>query len=480
MPAPLPRLGRHAAAVAAVTIATGLGLVSFRYLALAEITMLYLIAIALASLGGRGPALVAASLAVLAFDVCFVPPRFTLGVADASHLLTFAVMFGAGLAISTLTVRLREQERDAVLRERDTAALLAFTQKIAAATTRKQIAEVTAHHASHACGGDSTILLLGGAGDALEHATGPLMTRDEESAARRALELDGDPREPAGRGALALALVVGDAKAGVLVVRPRHGGELQISLLEAFARQAALALARIQSLEHAREAALRAHTEELRGNLLAAVSHDLRTPLAVITSAATTLRDDPERLSRAARDELLSSIVDDARRLERVLGNLLQLTRVESGMVPNRESVPLEEIVGGALTRLEDAIGDREVALAIPNDLVISVDPVLFEQAVINMIDNALKHGAPPIEVSASQRVDHVELAIRDHGPGLGGVEPERLFERFVRESSAPGAGIGLTVVRAIVEAHGGTVSAGGDREGALFRIELPQPAVTS
>lgn len=205
------------------------------------------------------------------------------------------------------------------------------------------------------------------------------------------------------------------------------------------------------------------------------MSHDLRTPLAVITGAATSLRDDTGRLSAEARAELLCSIVDDAQRLERVLGNLLQLTRVESGLVPVRQWIPVEELVGAALTRLEEVLGDRAVTIDVPSTLLVAVDPVLVEQVLINLIDNATKHGAPPIEIAAATSDGAVVLTVRDHG---GGVPPDvrpRLFDKLVRASTAPGSGLGLAVVRAIVEAHGGDVGVdtapGG---GAVFRVALP------
>jgi two-component system sensor histidine kinase KdpD len=471
-------------ALGIIAFVTVLGMFLFPYMTLADITMLYLIAIAVASLFGRMPALLASSFAVAAFDFCFVPPYYTFVVTDASHVLTFAVMLGAGLVISTLTVRLRNQERDAVIRERHTASLLAFTRDIAAATSPPDVAAVTVRHLEESFPIAASVVVPDPREPGGMSAAAGLMplASQEQAVARWAL----DHGEAAGMGTgtlpgarvLAVPLDAGDSTVGVIVVQARHDlrrrGGAALPLLEAFARQAALALARVKFAEQAREAALRASTEELRSSLLSAVSHDLRTPLAVITGAATTLRDDSDRLTAASKTELLASIVDDARRLERVLGNLLQLTRVESGFVPNREWIPVEEMVGAALTRLEDATRGKQIELDIPAELLAPVDPVLFEQVLINLVDNAIKHGAPPIELHARTHGDRIEIEVRDHGAGIpDGVG--NLFEKFVRASSAPGAGLGLAVVRAIVQAHGGTVTvekAGGG--GACFRIEIP------
>ncbi|HEY4056020.1 MAG TPA: ATP-binding protein, partial [Kofleriaceae bacterium] len=478
----------YVAAVIAVAVTSGVGVLVQDHIELADMCMLYLLAISAVALFGRGPSLLAASLSVAIFDFMFVPPRFTLAVTDARHVFTFMMMFGVGLAISTLTLRVRRQERDAVLRERNTAALLAFTRDIAGATTPGDIAAVTVRHLEETFPVAAAVLVPDSDAQ-LSSAAGLMpLANQEQAVARWAFE----HAEPAGLGTdtlpgarvLAVPLVASTtgetpSRTGVIVVQgrqdPRRLGGSSLPVLEAFARQAGLALARVNLQDAAREAALRAHTEELRSSLLSAVSHDLRTPLAVITGAATTLRDDGARLTPVARDELLSSIVEDAKRLERVLGNLLQLTRVESGMQPNREPIPVEELIGAALTRLEDAIGDRAVRTDVPADIIISVDPVLFEQVLINLVDNALKHGAPPFEVAAVKTAANVEITIRDHGPGIPEAVLPKLFDKFVRASTAPGAGLGLAVVRAIVEAHGGRVTVelptGG---GARFRILLP------
>jgi two-component system sensor histidine kinase KdpD len=268
----------------------------------------------------------------------------------------------------------------------------------------------------------------------------------------------------------------------VLALQRRPGTPVRLGvdqrhLVEAIARQSSLALSRVMLGEQAREAALRARTEELRSALLSAVSHDLRTPLAVITGAATTLRDDSGTLTPGARAELLASIVDDARRLERVLTNLLQLTRVETGLQPSREWVPAEELVGAALTRLEDVLADRRVELDVAADLELHIDPVLFEQVLINLLENAIKHGRPPITVCARRVRDRVVIEVADRGDGLP-ADASRLFEKFVRASKAPGVGLGLAVVRAIVEAHGGSVAAH-RREGGGARFEISLSAET-
>ncbi len=478
----------HLTAVGGVAVTTALGLVAFDYLTTADLAMLYLITIMLAALSGRGPSLLAASLAVAAFDFCFVEPRFTFAVRDARFLVTFAVMFASGLAISTLTTRLRRQELDAVVRERRTAALLAFTREVASADGVEEVAAVAVRHAEDLLGVAAAVLVPDDEGGLVPAAGLMPLAAQELTVAR----WSHDHAQPAGHGTatlpgaqiVATPLRSGAFGLGVLVVQGRRGARAldaeQRHLLGSLAGQTALALGRIRLGAEARDQALRARTEELRSSLLSAVSHDLRTPLAVITGAATSLRDDAAALTAATRAELLDTIVDEAKRLERVLQNLLGITRVETGLQPARDWVPVDELVGAALARLDDVLGDRQVEVAAPPELLVPVDPVLFEHVLINLIENASKHGAPPFRIEARRTGDAVEIDVVDHGPGLPPGGDAHLFDKFYRApgTRAAGVGLGLAVCRGIVEAHGGTIRAdnhpGG---GARFRVTLPAPS---
>jgi two-component system sensor histidine kinase KdpD len=275
--------------------------------------------------------------------------------------------------------------------------------------------------------------------------------------------------------------------AAVLALRPR-GDRIpdsdQRSLLEAIGRQAALALDRVRLSEEARRSTLRAETEQLRSGLLSAVSHDFRTPLAAVVGAATTLRDEADALDTTTRRELTEAICDEAERLERLVSNLLDMTRLDSGAVePKREWVPLDEVVGSALGRLERLLSGRRVTTTIPADAaMVSIDPILIEQLVVNLLENAAKYtpAASGIDLNAAREGAAVVLEISDRGPGIPAGDEERIFERFRRGAhpGVRGVGLGLAVSRAIATAHGGTLSAaarpGG---GANFRLTLPLPA---
>jgi two-component system sensor histidine kinase KdpD len=456
---------------------------------LPDAEMLFLFAVMLTAVRfGRGPSIMAAALAVVCYDFFFVPPLYALAVADRQYFLTFATMFGVSFLLSELAGRLKRQEREAVAREERTAVLYTLSRDLASADDPTRIAKLAARHAAQVFSARAAILQLD-SDDVLrvigsEPDDTTLDARDL-GVAKWALEHGelaglGTDTLP-GSASVCAPLRIADAF-GVLALLPVHQVALsseQRAFLDVFCRQVAVALERVRLAGEARSSALRAKTEEMRSSLLSAVSHDLRTPLASITGAATSLRSDPD-LSAATRAELVDSICEEAVRLERLVGNLLDMTRLESGALSlRRDWVPLDEIVGSALTRLEDRLGDRKVSVELPGDLLL-VDPVLLEQVFVNLFDNAAKYtpAGTPLEVHAARDRETVVIEVIDHGPGLPRGNEEKVFDKFYRGPHAiavSGAGLGLAICRGIVEAHGGTIRAEVRAgHGAVFRIVLP------
>jgi two-component system sensor histidine kinase KdpD len=269
---------------------------------------------------------------------------------------------------------------------------------------------------------------------------------------------------------------------GVMGILPAAQGRFaveQVQLLKVLGNQTAMAIERTRS-QHAAEAArIQMETEQMRSALLSAISHDLRTPLASITGAASTLQSQGEKLQPETRQELLESIAAEAERLSRLVSNLLDMTRLESGVELRRDLYPLEEIVGSALQRMEHQLDQRQVTTHLPDSLpLVSVDDVLLGQLVVNLLENATKYTpeGTPIEVAAEVVEDAIELEIRDRGPGFAPNEQRRIFEKFYRgRPDGRGVGLGLAICLAIIQAHRGTIEAfnrtGG---GAVFRIRLP------
>lgn len=479
-------------ACALVTIATGLGVLMRSTVAQADLVMFFLLIIMIVAFRyGRTPSLVAAGLSVAAYDFFFVPPFYTFSVESGRHILTFIMMFGIGIVISSLTSRLRGQERGARIRETRTSALYSLSRELAAAEDEKRVAQVTAVHAAELFGGVAVVLLPNGARPlSAVGASHPdvVLTDEEVAVARWSMEHG----QPAGKGTDTLPgsrltcvpLQAGALTLGVLGLSTTSSELLEVEhrgFLDAIVRQAALAIERARLVEEAKSAALKIRTEEMRSALLSAVSHDLRTPLGAIMGAGTALRDDQGRLGPEQRSELCDAICNEAERMERLISNILDIVRLESGSIaPKREWIPLEETVGSALSRLESKLGSRDVKVNIPDDLpLLSADPVLFEQLFVNLFENVIKHGGSnsPVEVSACMRDATLEITVADRGPGLPPNSENLVFDKFYRGPHARpgGVGLGLSICRGIVQAHGGTINAENRiNGGALFRILLP------
>ncbi|MBW4696730.1 MAG: sensor histidine kinase KdpD [Aphanocapsa lilacina HA4352-LM1] len=479
--------------LAVVFVCTLCGWAVFGRLAPVNIAMVYLLGVVVvATRHGRGPATLASVLSVAAFDFFFVPPHFTFAVADTQYVVTFGVMLTVALLISGLTDRVRLQAQTARSRERRTAALYGLSRELAAARDLETLAGAAGQHIGTVVSCDVAVLLPGADGTLASPLaqTGFFAPPNEQTTARWAYErgraagahTDSLP----GAGATYLPLVASRGTVGVLAVRAGEGivrlaDPEQFHLIETFASQTAAAIERVQLAEQADRARLQAETEAMRSALLSSVSHDLRTPLAVIAGMTSTLlaQTDPACDHQRAA---LQVVFGEAEHLNRLVGNLLEMTRLESGTLRVRkEWQPLEEVVGAAVRRVDAALADHPLTIALPPDLpLVPLDAVLIEQVLINLLENAARHtpAGTPVELSAHAadgQMIIVELA--DRGPGLPPGDSARLFEKFYRgqHPDGRGTGLGLAIVRGIVEAHSGWIKAidrpGG---GALFRFGLP------
>jgi two-component system sensor histidine kinase KdpD len=456
-----------------------------------NLIMVYLLGVAfVATRFGRWPSVLAAALSVAAFDFFFVSPHLTFAVSDTQYIVTFAVMLIVALLISTLAVRVRDQGERARHREERTRLLYTMSRELAGLRTPEAIAATAARQVSDVFKGPVQLLLANGE-DRLQPvpAAAPGFPADarERAVADWAFTHD----RPAGLGtdtlpgaaAIYLPLHGGDDPLGVLGVAP-HADLLPLSrdhqdLLETLASQIAAPLRSARLAVQAERARLDAERERLRGTLLSSVSHDLRTPLSAITGAASSLRDDLA-LGAAPRRELTQTIYEEAERLDRMVGNLLDMTRLEAAEVHlKREWHSLEEVVGAALERVEGRLEGRRVGTAIPADLpLVPIDGLLVQQLLVNLLENALKYTPPTasLRIEATARGGGVEVVVADDGPGLPPGGEELVFEKFYRSAGGhDGFGLGLAIARAIADAHGGRILAENlEPHGARFRVTLP------
>ncbi len=460
---------------------------------LTDVVMVYLLGVVLVSMRfGYGPSLLAAVLGVVAFDFFFVPPYFSFAISDVSHAVTFAVMFLVAVIISHLTTRIRDQADSARGRERRTASLYAASRELGLAHSRDALLNVWARHLRDIFASRVAVLLRseGGALEPVLADGGTLGGDDKDLGVAEWVWLHQRPAGattdtlPSAR-ALFLPLKGSRGRVGVLALYlsdpSRMGDPDERQLLDTLCGLVATALERAQLVEEARQARLRAETEQLRNSLLSSVSHDLRTPLGVVTGATSALLDESGPKDEATRRELLQTAHEEALRLNRLVRNLLDMTRLEAGALRvQKELQPLEEVVGAALNRMEDRLRGREVRTDIPRDLpLVPFDSALIEQVLINLLENATKYTPPgsPLEVNARAMDGEVEVEVADRGPGVASKDVERVFDKFYRahEGEGGGVGLGLTICRGIVGAHGGRIwvkdRTGG---GASFRFTLP------
>jgi two-component system sensor histidine kinase KdpD len=496
------RAGRRAAAptsrmpyaysIAVVAAVTAACMLVQTHLDPANLTMLYLFGVVIIALEwGRGPAVLGAALGVLAFDFFFVPPHFTLAVADKQYLLTFAGLLVVGVMISSLAGRAREQAQAARQREASTAALYALSGDLAAASSVDDIAQAVARHVAATFSREVAVLLpREGRLQAVYQAPGFPLDDNELAVATWVYEHG----EAAGYGTDTLPaakaryhpLKTAQAVRGVLAVRPPTTGEPltpdQRHLAVAFANQAALAIERTQLADIARRIEVMHETERLQAALLDSVSHDLRTPLASITGSLSSLLDPGAHLDDAQCRELLETAREQADHMNHLVGNLLEMTRLEAGALKLQLApADVQEFIGAVLSRFGEALQGREVTVDVGADLPeVPMDFVLVAQVMANVLDNAIKYSPPgsPIEIHANTVGAELRVEIADRGRGIPPGDEGRVFDKFYRvrrPGDVGGVGLGLAISAGIIQLHGGRIWAenrGGG--GAVVTFSLP------
>ena len=467
-----------------------------RYLAPTNLVMIYLLAVVLAATRlGRRPAILTALLSVLAFDFFFVPPRFTFAVTDTEYFITFAALFTVGVVISTLVSQSRERADAIREREAQTASLYYLSRDLAVASDLPAILDALVRNVVESLGAHIVVMLPAGERLEVKKSSSDLTLDLKELAVA---DWAFRNRSPAGRGTetlvsstlLYLPLQTTGDVLGVLGVKlpdeADYSSPLSRRLLLAFATQATLAIERVHLGKQAEQAQILQARESLERALLNSISHDLRTPLVSITGALGALRDKESALETEARQDLLDAAWEEAGRLNRFVGNLLDMTRLESGAL-KLKLVPcdVQDLIGCALAALEPQLGYRRVEVRVPAGLtLVKMDMVLMTQVVVNLLDNALKYTPrqSPIELSAGVADHALTLTVADRGPGVPENDLKRIFDKFYRlpiPEGAGGTGLGLSICKGIVEAHGGNIRAE-NRSGGGLRLTVALPLADS
>jgi two-component system sensor histidine kinase KdpD len=477
---------------ALVVIATVFSQMVYRLFSPTNLVMIYLLAVVLAAIRlGLKPAIMTAFLSVLAFDFFFVPPRFTFAVTDTEYLVTFVALFVVGAVIGKLVSQ--SNERAATIREREeqTASLYRLSRDLAASADIGAIVDSVVRNFAESFKGRLVVLLAEGEQLEVKGASEVMQLEKKEMAVA---DWAFRNRRPAGRGTetlgsarrLYLPLESQISNLGVMGVELEETSDYSNTqvrrLLESFAVQTSLAIERVMLVKQAEQAKILQSRETLERALLNSVSHDLRTPLVSITGALSTLLESGDSLSDRARRELLSTACEESQRLNRFVGNLLDMTRLEAGaMKPNEEPCDVQDLIGCALAAVEQRLGARKVEVNLHPDLsMVRMDLALMSHALVNLLDNAIKYSpsASIIGIAARAEDGKLKIEVFDNGKGVPEADIVRIFEKFYRipvPEGAGGTGLGLAIAKGIVEAHGGDIRAE-NRSGGGLKVIITLP----
>ncbi|MDE5442632.1 DUF4118 domain-containing protein [Bradyrhizobium sp. CSA207] len=470
------------------------------YFGVENVDLMFLTAVvAVAVRYGLWPSLLASIAASLAYNFFFLPPVYTFTITDPTNVAAFFFFMLIAFVVSNVAGRVRTQADTAIGRIRTTEQLYAFSRKLAGTGTLDDVLWAAAYQTALMLRVRVVLLLPEEGLLTVKSGYPPEDQLDQADLAAANWAWSND--RPAGRGSdtlpgakrLFLPMRTGRGPIGVIGIDNDRTGPLltpdQRRLLDALVDQGALAIERVLLVEDMDRVKRTVESERLRSALLTSISHDLKTPLASVLGAASTMRDLAGALSDTEKRDLLATVIDESERLNRFIANLLDMTKLESGaIVPNTALHDLGEIVGSALRRASKILTAHKVDLVLAADLpMLQLDAVLFEQVLFNLLDNAAKYSLPDTTISIkSQRDgDHVMLQIADEGDGIPPEELDSVFDKFYRAQKGdhvrPGTGLGLAISRGFVEAMRGTISAANrsDRSGAVLTIRLPVPAQT-
>lgn len=459
-----------------------------------NVAMIFLLPVLyFAATSGRSLAIAAASLGILAFDFFFVPPPHTFRVEDLRYVLSFAIFLLVAVLTSTLATRLRHQVLSSRKREETMQALYSLSREIAAKTELSHVLEIAAKRVADSVDGQVQIMLPDNKGALVPAACSSISECDFPDTQELAVAMwVYENSQMAGKGTETLAgsrgtyipLLTEQRVVGVMAViisgKEPFLSDEQPRLLEAFASLTAVAINRIHLAEKARENQLLAETERLYTALFNCLSHDLRTPLTSITGAVTGLLEENEVYGPGEKQELLQAIRQGAARMNRLVNNLLDMARLESGVLRlNKEWCDVQEIISVAVGQLEPQRRELLQLDIEPSLPFVRLDFVLIEQVLVNLLDNAFKYSEySKVAVSVRLGEGFIEVAVSDQGTGIPEEELERVFDKFYRlraSRQVSGTGLGLTICKSIIEAHGGIIKARNNPErGTTISFNLP------
>jgi two-component system, OmpR family, sensor histidine kinase KdpD len=486
--------------MALLITAIGLGAAALirPYFGIENVDLVFLTAVvSVAVRYGLWPSLLASVTASLAYNFFFLPPIYTFTITDPTNIAAFFFFMLIAILVSNVAARVRTQADTAIGRIRTTEQLYAFSRKLAGTATLDDVLWATAYQTALMLK-VRVVLLLPEEGvltvkagyppedelDKADLAAANWAWSNDRSAGRGSDTLPGAKRlflpMRTGRGLIG-AIGIDDDRTGPLLTPDQR------RLLDALVDQGALAIERVLLVEDMDRVKRTVESERLRSALLTSISHDLKTPLASVLGAASTMRDLAANLSDTEKRDLLATVIDESERLNRFIANLLDMTKLESGaIVPNTALHDVGEIVGSALHRAGKILARHKVSLELAADLpMLQLDAVLFEQVLFNLLDNAAKYAPPDttISIRSVRETNAVSLQVADEGEGIPPTELESVFDKFYRAQKGdhvrPGTGLGLAISRGFVEAMGGRITAANrsDRKGAVITIRLPVPA---